>query len=200
MKIACLDLEGVLSPEVWLRLADDTGIDDLRMTTRDEPDYHKLMRARIEILARHGVRIQDIRRVVAGLALLPGAAEFWLSLRKTMGAVIVSDTFAEFAEPIRALLGYPVLLCNRLEIDDEGRIVDFHMRKEQGKREAVSSLRTLNAKVFAVGDSFNDLEMIRAADAGILFRASQTVLDAADDLPHTDDYGELLRFFTSGRA
>jgi len=193
MHIVCLDLEGVLVPEIWITFADVTGIPELRRTTRDEPDYNKLMRFRLRILAEHNLKLKDIQEVIGSISPLDGASGFVSALRERTQIVILSDTFSEFAQPLMAKLGYPTLFCNSLIIDGAGSISDYRMRQIDGKRKSVEALKSLNFKIFAAGDSFNDLSMIRAADAGCLFRPPASIRAQCPDIPSVDSYDELLK-------
>jgi phosphoserine/homoserine phosphotransferase len=191
VKLVCLDLEGVLIPEIWINVAERTGIEELRRTTRDEPDYDVLMRYRLEVLARHGLAIGDIQEVIAGMDPLPGAVDFLTWLRDHYQLIILSDTFYEFADPFMRKLGRPAIFCHRLEIDAEGRVVDYHLRQPDQKRRAVEALRGLNFTVFAAGDSYNDTSMLGAAHAGILFCPPDNVIEEFPQYPVTLDYSEL---------
>jgi phosphoserine / homoserine phosphotransferase len=191
MHLVCLDLEGVLVPEIWIAFSEATGIPELRITTRDEPDYDKLMRFRIGVLASRGLKLADIQRVIGGMDPLPGALEFTKALRAKAQLVILSDTFTQFAQPLMAKLGYPSLFCNSLTIDGSGAVVGYEMRQKDGKRKSVEALKSLNFRIFAAGDSFNDLSMIRAADSGSLFRAPEAIRAQCADLPVVDDYAAL---------
>jgi phosphoserine/homoserine phosphotransferase len=191
VKLVCLDLEGVLIPEIWINVAERTGIAELRRTTRDEPDYDVLMRYRLEVLARHGLAIGDIQEVIAGMDPLPGAVDFLTWLRDHYQLIILSDTFYEFADPFMRKLGRPAIFCHRLEIDAEGRVVDYHLRQPDQKRRAVEALRGLNFTVFAAGDSYNDTSMLGAAHAGILFCPPDNVIEEFPQYPVTRDYSEL---------
>ncbi len=195
MEIACLDLEGVLVPEIWINFAERTGIDELRLTTRDIPDYDVLMRKRLAILAEHGLKLADIHEVIDGMAPLPGAAEFLEWLRERFQVVILSDTFYEFAAPLMRQLGWPTLLCHKLVIDEEGRVSDYRLRMPDQKRRAVEAFQELNFRVIATGDSYNDTSMLGAAEAGILFRPPQNVIDEFPQFPVTTSYDELRRAF-----
>lgn len=195
MVIACLDLEGVLVPEIWVNFAERTGIEALRRTTRDEPDYDKLMRFRLGVLAEHGLGLPDIQAVIAGLSPLPGAAEFLDWLRERFQVVILSDTFYQFADPLMAQLGRPTLFCHRLEIGAEGRVVDYQLRMPDQKRAAVQAFQRLNFRVVAAGDSYNDTSMLSEADAGILFRPPDNVIEEFPQFPVTRDYDELRAAF-----
>jgi phosphoserine / homoserine phosphotransferase len=193
--IACLDLEGVLVPEIWINVAERTGIPELRVTTRDEPDYDKLMRRRLGILDTHGLRLADIQRVIGTLTPLDGAREFLDWLRTGFQVIILSDTFDEFAAPLLAQLGYPCLFCNSLRVDAEGRIRDYRIRIRDGKRKAVMALKLLNFDVVAAGDSYNDTTMLAEADHGILFRPPDNVVRDFPHFPVTRTYAELRAAF-----
>ncbi len=193
--IACLDLEGVLVPEIWINFADKTGIDALRRTTRDEPDYDVLMRGRLEILDQHGLKIGDIQEVIGSMGPLDGAADFLDWLRERHQVVILSDTFYEFAAPLMRQLGYPCLFCHSLVIEDGGRIADYRLRIADGKRKAVKAFRDLNFSTIAAGDSYNDTTMLGEADAGILYRPPDNVIADFPHFPVTRDYQELRREF-----
>jgi phosphoserine/homoserine phosphotransferase len=193
--IACLDLEGVLVPEIWINVAERTGIDALRMTTRDEPDYDVLMRKRLGILDEHGLRLPDIQEVIGGLSPLDGAPDFVDWLRERFQVVILSDTFYEFAAPLMAKLGSPTLFCNYLEIDESKRVVGYRLRQPDQKRMAVMALRMLNFRVLAAGDSYNDTSMLAEADAGIFFRPPARISEEFPGFPVTERYGELAGEF-----
>jgi len=198
--VACLDLEGVLVPEIWIGVAESTGIAELRRTTRDEPDYDKLMRGRLAILEREGLGIADIQKVIAGLRPLDGAPAFLDWLRTRAQVIILSDTFMQFAQPLMAQLGYPALFCNALEIDDAGRIRDYALRMADGKRKAVMALKLLNFRVVAAGDSYNDTSMLDEADSGILFRPPPNVIRDFPEFPVTTTYDELRAAFEAADA
>jgi phosphoserine/homoserine phosphotransferase len=200
VKIACLDLEGVLVPEIWINVAERTGIPELRRTTRDEPDYDVLMQQRIAILARHDLGLPDIQRVIAGMKPLPGAEAFLDWLRERVPVVILSDTFVEFAAPLMRQLGHPTLLCHSLEVDGRGRITGYRIRLADQKRLAVKAFRQLNLRVIAAGDSYNDTAMLAEADAGILFRPPDNVIAEFPQFPVTRDYDELRRAFLAAEA
>ncbi len=191
MDIVCLDLEGVLLPEFWIAVAEATGIDDLRRTTRDEPDYDVLMRYRLDILDRHQLTIHSIHEAIKDLEPLPGAVEFthWLVARSRL--VILSDTFVQFAAPLMAKLGNPTLFCHELEIDDSGKILNYCLRQPDQKRKAVQALKDLNFRVIAAGDSWNDRTMLQEADHGILFRPPESLREAEPDMPVTQTHDEL---------
>jgi phosphoserine / homoserine phosphotransferase len=188
--IVTLDLEGVLVPEIWIAVAERTGIDALRRTTRDEPDYDVLMRGRLSLLAEHRLRMSDIADVIAGLTPLTGAAEFLADLRRRTQVVLLSDTFEQFARPLMAQLAWPTLLCHSLVVDDD-RILDYRLRQVDQKRQAVESFRALNYRVIAAGDSYNDTSMLAAADAGFLFRAPPNVIAEFTQFPAFTGYDEL---------
>ena len=191
MHMLCLDLEGVLVPEIWIGVAERTGIAELRITTRDEPDYDKLMRHRLAILEREGLGLPDIQSVIDALGPLPGAREFLDWARERLQVLILSDTFYEFAQPLMRQLGWPTLLCHRLVVDGSGRIEDYRLRQPDQKREAVRALHGLRFRVIAAGDSYNDTAMLAEADAGILFRPPENVIREFPQFPVTRDYAEL---------
>lgn len=191
MHVVCLDLEGVLVPEIWIGLAENTGIESLRATTRDVPDYDQLMRQRLDLLDARGMGFAELRQVAESLEPLDGAREFLDWLRERCQVVILSDTFYELAGTLMRKLGWPTLFCHRLEVDGNGRISGYRLRQVQPKKAAVRALRALNFQVLAVGDSYNDLEMLAEADAGILFRPPDNVVRDAPDYPVTHDYDAL---------
>ena len=191
MHLVCLDLEGVLLPEIWIAVARETGIDELTRTTRDEPDYDRLMRYRLAILARENIGIQVIREVIATLDHLEGALEFTRWLESQTRLIILSDTFSQFAESLMAKLGYPTLFCHALEIDPSGKITGYSLRQENQKEKAVKAFRDLNFEVIAAGDSYNDLSMLQAADHGILFRPPETMRSEYPAFPVAADHDEL---------
>jgi len=200
MHLACLDLEGVLVPEIWINVAERTGIGELRRTTRDEPDYDKLMLQRIDILDRHRLKLSDIQTVIGTMDPLDGAGAFLDWLRERFQVIILSDTFEQFSKPLMRKLGYPTLFCNALEIDDTGRIGGYRLRQKDGKRKAVEALRQLCFRVVAAGDSYNDTTMLAAADAGILFRPPDNVVRDFPQFPVTRTYGELRDAFARAAA
>jgi phosphoserine/homoserine phosphotransferase len=189
--IVCLDLEGVLVPEIWVNFAELTGIKELRATTREVPDYDELMRFRLGILDQHKLGIRDIEQVISGLRPLEGAAEFLVELRRSYQVVILSDTYYEFAMPLMAQLGWPTLFCHRLEVDGAGRIVDYKLRLRDHKRKAVESFKRLNFRIVAAGDSYNDTGMLAEADTGILFSPPQNVIDEFPQFEVTRTYAGL---------
>ena len=191
MQILCLDLEGVLIPEIWIGVAERTGIAELRLTTRDEPDYDVLMKRRLAILAREGLGIADIHAVIGAMDPLPGAAAFLDQARERMQVLILSDTFYEFAAPLMRKLGWPTLFCHSLVIDAAGRVADYRLRQKDQKREAVRALHGLNFRVIAAGDSYNDTAMLSEADAGILFRPPDNVIREFPHFPVVMDYAAL---------
>jgi phosphoserine/homoserine phosphotransferase len=193
--IACLDLEGVLVPEIWINVAKSTGIEALKRTTRDEPDYDKLMRTRIGILDQHGLTLRDIQAVIARMGPLDGAREFLGWLRARFQVIILSDTFYEFAAPLMAQLDHPCLFCNSLVVDEQHRVTDYRLRIGDGKRKAVMALKLLNFTVIAAGDSYNDTTMLAEADAGILFRPPDNVVRDFPHFPVTQTYEELRAAF-----
>lgn len=192
MDIVCLDLEGVLVPEIWIAFSEKTGIPELRRTTRDEPDYNKLMAFRINILKEHSLTLQDIQSVISTIRPLDGAREFLDELRELTQVVILSDTFTEFALPLMRQLGYPTILCNSLDVSENGTIEGHKMRCENGKRKAIEAFSLIGYRTFAAGDSYNDLNMIRHADGGCLFRAPDNIIESEKDLKNTKTYSELL--------
>ncbi len=193
--IVCLDLEGVLVPEIWIAVAERTGIDALRRTTREEPDYDVLMRYRLDLLAEHGLTMSLIQDVIGGLEPLPGAKAFLDALRERTQVVILSDTFEQFAAPLMRQLGWPAIWCHRLVVEDD-RIVGYRLRMEDPKRNAVRALQGLNYRVIAAGDSYNDTTMLLAADAGFLFHSPANVQAEFPQLPALDDYDGLLAAVT----
>lgn len=199
MNVACLDLEGVLAPEIWIEFADAAGIPELRKTTRDEPDYDKLMRYRLEILAQHGMKLEDIQKVISTLDPLPGAREFLDDLKKEIQVIVVSDTFEQFAAPLMAKLGYPTLFCNSLVMNDEGTIVDYQMRCEQSKLTTVRSLQACGMEPICVGDSHNDLGMILNGKAGFLFRTTDAIKREHPEVPAFEEYADLLEAIKEAR-
>jgi phosphoserine/homoserine phosphotransferase len=198
--VACLDLEGVLVPEIWINVAERTGIAALRRTTRDEPDYDKLMRGRLAILDEHGLGLPDIQAVIGGMEPLDGASAFLEWLRSRTQVVILSDTFAEFAQPLMRKLGWPTLFCHGLDVEPSGRIAGYRLRLADGKRKAVESLRALAFRTVAAGDSYNDTTMLGAADVGILFRPPANVVADFPQFPVTTTYDELRATFVRGGA
>lgn len=192
MDIVCLDLEGVLVPEVWISFAEKTGIEALRLTTRDIPDYDQLMRGRLEILAEHKLGLREIQDVISSLDPLPGAPEFLQELRRNYQVIILSDTFYEFGMPLMKKLDLPTLFCHALKVDSNGRIVDYQLRQPDQKRRAVHALQGLNFRVFAAGDSYNDTTMLGAANAGFLFCAPDNVVREFPQFPAVSTYRELL--------
>jgi phosphoserine/homoserine phosphotransferase len=197
MQIACLDLEGVLVPEIWINVAERTGIKELRATTRDVPDYDALMCQRLRILDKHQLKLADIQEVIAGMGPLPGAHDFLNRLHEKFQVIILSDTFYDFAAPLMKQLGHPTLLCHRLKIDAAGRVADYHLRMPDQKREAVKALHHLKFKVIAAGDSYNDTAMLAEADAGILFCPPKNVIEQFPQFPVTTTYDELYSMFIS---
>ena len=195
MELACLDLEGVLIPEIWIAFAEKTGIEELRATTRDIPDYDVLMKQRLGLLDQHGLTIDDIQQVIATLEPLPGAADFLNWLRERFQVIILSDTFYEFSQPLMRQLGWPTLLCHRLITDEQGRVVDYKLRQTDPKRASVKALHSLNYRVVAAGDSYNDTTMLSEADAGILFHAPQNVIDEFPQFPSVQTFEELRAEF-----
>ena len=197
MEIVCLDLEGVLVPEIWIEFSRATGIPEFARTTRDEPDYDKLMHYRIDLLAKHGLGLAEIQSVIARIDPMEGAREFLDALRERTQVAILSDTFAEFAKPLMKKLGWPTLLCNTLVATPEGKVTGYKMRCAKSKLATVRAFQSCGLDTIAAGDSFNDLEMIRASRAGFLFRSTDAIKSANPDLPAFDTYAELLSAITS---
>lgn len=193
MNIVCLDMEGVLTPEIWIAFSEASGIPELRRTTRDEPDYDKLMRWRLGILKEHGLGLKEIQDTIATIDPLPGAKEFMDELRSITQAVILSDTFSQFAQPLMKKLGWPTLLCNELVVAPDGEITGFRLRCENTKLSTVRAFQSVGFETIAAGDSFNDLGMIRASKAGILFRSTEAIKAANPDLPAVEEFDDLLR-------
>ncbi len=193
--MACLDLEGVLVPEIWISVAEKTRIPDLRLTTRDEPNYDVLMKRRLRILEEHKLTLKDIQDVIAAMAPLDGAKDFLSWLRARCQVIILSDTFAQFAAPLMRQLDYPTIFCNTLEVEPDGRIVNYHLRLPDQKRASVLALKQLNFRVVAAGDSYNDTSMLIAADAGIFFRPPAMISKEFPQFPVTQTYAELQAAF-----
>ena len=192
MDIVCLDLEGVLVPEIWIAFAEATGIPDLRRTTRDEPDYDKLMRFRLDILNQHGLGLPEIQKVIAGIEPLPGAKDFLDRLREKSQVIIISDTFSQFAMPLMKKLGWPTLFCNSLLVDEDGRITGYQMRIADSKYNTVKALQSAGFDTIACGDSFNDLRMIQAGKAGFLFRTTEQIKADHPDIPAYEEFDDLF--------
>lgn len=195
MEIACLDLEGVLIPEIWIAFAEKTGIDALKRTTRDEPDYDVLMQYRLDLLRENDLGLSDIQDVIATLEPLDGAVEFVNWLRERFQVIILSDTFYEFANPLMKSLGYPTLLCHKLECDDSGSVISYQLRQSNHKRQSIVAFKSLYYRTIAAGDSYNDTTMLAEADAGILFNAPQQVIDEFPQFPAVHNYEDLKREF-----
>ena len=191
LNIVCLDLEGVLVPEIWIAFSEASGIPELRRTTRDEPDYDKLMRWRLGILRQHRLGLRDIQATIRKINPLPGAKDFLDALRARTQAVILSDTFTQFAQPLMEKLGWPTLLCNALEVDGDGMIAGYKIRVTQSKLSTVKALQSVGFDTIACGDSYNDLGMIRASKAGFLFRSTERIIADNPDLKHFDTFDEL---------
>ncbi len=197
MITACLDLEGVLIPEIWQNVARLTGIDELMLTTRDIPDYDELMARRLRVLAKHRITIHDVQRAIATMDPLPGAVEFLRELRRRVQTIILSDTFVDFMPSFLAKLDYPTLFCNSLEIAKDGSVTAYRLRQPNGKFEAVRAFKLLNVEVRAAGDSFNDLAMLLEADRGALFLAPAAIQEQYPELPAFHEYDDLLHFLTT---
>ena len=192
MNVVCLDMEGVLVPEIWIAFSEESGIPELRRTTRDEPDYDKLMQWRIGILKEHGLKLTDVQNTIARIDPLPGAKEFLDALREETQVIILSDTFSQFAQPLMKKLGWPTLFCNELIVGADGMLEDIHMRVKDSKLTTVRGLQSIGFETIAAGDSFNDLGMIRASKAGFLFRSTDAIRADNPDLPAFEDYDAFL--------
>ena len=192
MDIVCLDMEGVLVPEIWIAFAEASGIPELRRTTRDEPDYDKLMRWRLGILKEHGLGLKQIQDTIRTIDPLPGAKEFLDELRKETQVIIISDTFTQFAMPLMEKLGYPSLFCNSLVVADDGEIIDFKMRIENSKLSTVKALQSIGFDTIAAGDSYNDLAMIKASRSGFLFRSTEQIKKDNPDIPAFEEFDDFL--------
>jgi len=190
--MVCLDLEGVLVPEIWIAFSQAVGIPELRRTTRDEPDYDKLMKFRLDLLGKNNLKLPDIQKVISGMEPLAGALEFLNALREKAQVIILSDTFEQFAKPLMEKLLWPTLFCNSLEIAADGSVTGYSLRQQNGKREAVRAFKSINMRVFAAGDSFNDLAMINEADSGCLFRAPEQIRKDNAELVCVDTFDDLL--------
>lgn len=192
MYITCLDMEGVLIPEIWIAFAKESGIPELKKTTRDEPNYDKLMKYRIDILNEHGLGLKEIQETIAKIDPIPGAKEFLDELRSFTQVIIISDTFTQFAMPLMKKLGYPTLFCNSLEVATDGKITGFKMRTEQSKLSTVKALQSIGFETIAAGDSYNDLGMIKASKAGFLFKSTEQIKEDNPELPAFEEFDELL--------
>ncbi len=200
MQIVCLDLEGVLIPEIWIAFAERTGITGFKRTTRDEPDYDKLMRYRLALLAEHGLKLADIQRVIGGMAPMDGAKAFLDELRSRFQVIILSDTFYEFADPLIEQLGRPTLFCHRLVVGADGAVQDYKLRQPDQKRHAVNALKGLNYQVIAAGDSFNDTGMLEAADAGFFIHPPLSIVAQFPQFPVNHSYAELMDHINAASA
>ncbi|MBR3317102.1 MAG: bifunctional phosphoserine phosphatase/homoserine phosphotransferase ThrH [Atopobiaceae bacterium] len=200
MNVCCLDMEGVLVPEIWIAFSEASGIPELRRTTRDEPNYDKLMKFRMNILREHGLGLKEIQDVIATIDPLPGAKEFLDELRTLSQVIIISDTFEEFAKPLMAKLGWPTLFCNALEIDADGMVAGVRMRCPESKLTTVRALQSMGFETIATGDSFNDLAMIRASKAGFLFRSTEQIKADYPEIPAYEEFDELLAAFKAALA
>lgn len=198
MEIVCLDLEGVLVPEIWIDFAERTGIEALRATTRDIPDYDVLMKQRLRLLEQHKLGLPDIQEVIASISPMPGAREFVDWLRERFQVVILSDTFYEFSQPLMRQLGFPTLFCHRLIADETGKVVDYKLRQKDPKRQCVKAFHSLNYRVLAAGDSYNDTTMLSEADLGVLFRAPGNVIAEFPQFASVTEYVDLQRAFIKG--
>ena len=194
MNVVCLDLEGVLVPEIWIEFAKKTGIEELKLTTRDISDYDVLMKKRIAILKENGLKLKDIQNVIAGMRPLEGAAEFAAAVRNETQLIILSDTFTQFAAPLMKQLNFPTIFCNELITDENGTVTDYRLRIKDGKRRSVQALQSVNFSVLAAGDSYNDLSMIQTADAGAFFRPPQSIAAENTNIPVFTEYKEFLTF------
>lgn len=194
MYITCLDLEGVLVPEIWIAFSEESGIPELKLTTRDEPDYDKLMKYRLNILKEHGLGLKEIQATIAKIDPMPGAKEFLDELRSMSQTIIISDTFSQFAGPLMKKLGLPTIFCNSLEVASNGEITGYKMRCEKSKLTTVKALQSIGFETIAGGDSFNDLGMIQASKFGFLFRTTEQIKKDHPELPAFEEYGELLKY------
>lgn len=195
MELACLDLEGVLIPEIWIAFAEETGIEELKATTRDIPCYDELMQQRLRILDEHGLKLPQIQETISKLEPLEGAVEFVNWLRERFQVVILSDTFYEFSQPLMRQLGFPTLLCHKLEVNEEGRITDYTLRQKDPKRQSVRAFQLLNYRVISAGDSYNDTTMLKQVEAGILFHAPDNVIAEFPQFPAVHTYEDLKKEF-----
>ena len=193
MYVTCLDLEGVLVPEIWIAFAEASGIPELKRTTRDEPDYDKLMHYRLDILKEHGLGLKEIQETIATIDPMPGAKEFLDELRSFTQVIILSDTFTQFAKPLMEKLGWPTIFCNTLEVAQDGAITGYQLRKENGKYHTVKALQSVGLSTIASGDSFNDLGMIRQSQAGFLFRSTEAIKKEYPEIPAFEEYADLLK-------
>ena len=192
MYVTCLDLEGVLVPEIWVAFAEETGIEELKKTTREEPDYDKLMSFRLDVLRQHGLGLKEIQETISRIDPLPGAKEFLDKLRENGQVVIISDTFTQFAQPLMKKLGWPTIFCNELTVAEDGEITDFKMRIDRSKYSTVKALQSMGFETIASGDSYNDLGMIKASKAGFLFRSTDSIKADNPDIPAYETYDELF--------
>jgi phosphoserine/homoserine phosphotransferase len=198
--IICLDLEGVLVPEIWITFAEITGIEAFKATTRDIPDYDELMRQRLKYLDQHKLKLNDIQAVIAQMSPMEGARDFLDSLREQFQVIILSDTFYEFAQPLMRQLGWPTLLCHRLDIDEQGAVSGYRLRQKDAKRKSVEAFRELNYRIFAAGDSYNDVGMLAQADAGFLFKPPQNVIAEFPQYPVALNYSDLHDYFVQAKS
>lgn len=200
MDIVCLDLEGVLVPEIWIAFAKESGIDELKLTTRDEPDYDRLMKFRLETLKKHGLGLKEIQKTIEKISPMEGAKEFLDELREMTQVIILSDTFAEFAKPLMKKLGWPTIFCNSLEVAENGEITGYRMRVEKSKYTTVKALQSIGYDTIASGDSYNDMGMIQASKAGFLFKSPKSIQEQFPQVPAYDTYEELLDAIKAARA
>ena len=200
MVIVCLDLEGVLGPEIWIAFAKESGIDELKLTTRDEPDYDKLMKFRLETLKKHGLGLKEIQKTIEKISPMEGAKEFLDELREMTQVIILSDTFAEFAKPLMKKLGWPTIFCNSLEVAENGEITGYRMRVEKSKYTTVKALQSIGYDTIASGDSYNDMGMIQASKAGFLFKSPKSIQEQFPQVPAYDTYEELLDAIKAARV
>ncbi len=199
MYVTCLDLEGVLVPEIWIAFAEESGIPELKKTTRDEPDYDKLMNYRLDILRQHGLGLAQIQETISKIDPLPGAKDFLDKLRENGQVIIISDTFTQFAKPLMKKLGWPTIFCNELVVGENGEITDFRMRIERSKYSTVRALQSMGFDTIACGDSYNDLDMIKASKAGFLFRSTDSIKEDNPDVPAFDSYDDLFEAITAAQ-
>ncbi|TFG29446.1 MAG: bifunctional phosphoserine phosphatase/homoserine phosphotransferase ThrH [Promethearchaeota archaeon] len=196
MYIVCFDLEGIFTPEIWISIAEATDIDELKLTTRDEPDYDKLMKRRIKLLKENGINIKQIQNIIRQMQLLPGAKKFMRWIRTVAQVAIITDNFKEFLRPLMKKLGYPLTFCHHLEIEND-MIIDYHLRIKDMKRRAIQTFKNMNFNIIAVGDSYNDIEMLREAEYGVFFRPPENVIKEFPEFPFVNEYSDLKKLLSN---